>query len=93
MRITFDDEKRRLTLENRSLDFADAGQIFAGYHYTDPDTRIDYGEDREITVGMLNGNVVVVVWTERDDSRRIISMRKANKDEREEYHRNLDGSG
>ena len=93
MRITFDDDKRRLTLENRSLDFVDAGQVFAGYHYTDTDDRFDYGEDREITVGLLNGDVIVVVWTERENSRRIISMRKARRDEREQYYQRLDGSG
>lgn len=93
MRITYDSNKRQITLTERGLDFEDAPKLFAGLHYTNPDDRRDYGEDREISVGLLNGNVVVVVWTERDDSRRIISMRKADKDEREEYYEYLDRSG
>lgn len=41
------------------------------------DDRDDYGEERMITIGRLGLTVVVVVWTERGDTRRIISMRRA----------------
>lgn len=90
MRITYDPEKWRITLEKRGLDFEDAASMFEGVHYTGPDTRRDYGEKRWISVGLLGGDVVVVVWTERDDSRRVISMRKADKEERRDYARYLD---
>lgn len=90
MKITYNDEKRRITLEKRGLDFEDAARIFAGVHYTREDDRFDYGETREISTGLLGEDVVIVVWTERDDSRRIISMRKADKDERGEYYEQLD---
>ena len=90
MRISYDPEKRRITLERRGLDFEDAPRLFAGAHYTDADRRRDYGEDRWISVGLLGTMTIVVVWTEREDSRRIISMRKADKDEREEYYRHLE---
>jgi uncharacterized protein len=93
MRITYDPAKRLKALKERHLDFEDAPKVFAGIHYTSPDTRFDYGEEREITVGMLYGAVVVVVWTERDDSCRVISMRKADDDERGEYYEYLDRSG
>lgn len=90
MRITYDPEKRRITLKERGLDFEDAGQVFAGVHFTREDNRFDYGEVREISIGLMNGNVVIVVWTERDEGRRIISMRKADKDERGEYFQQLE---
>ena len=90
MRISYDPEKRQTTLERRGLDFDDAPRLFGGVHYSDPDTRRDYGEDRWISVGLIGTTTIVVVWTERDDSTRIISMRKADRDEREEYHRHLD---
>lgn len=90
MRISYDVEKRRVTPEMRGLDFEDAGQVFAGLHFTQVDDRKDYGEIGEITVGVLKADVVVVVWTERNGSRRIISMRKADRDEREDYYRGLD---
>lgn len=93
MEVTYDPDKRQLTLDRRGLDFDDAPKLFAGFHLTKPDLRQDYGEDREIAVGLLNEAVIVLVWTERDDSRRIISMRKADRHEREFYFAELDRSG
>lgn len=44
------------------------------------------GEERRISLGMLRGYVVVVVWTDRgDDVMRIISMRRGNARERKAY--------
>lgn len=93
MEVTYDPDKRRLTVARRGLDFDDAPKLFAGFHLTKPDLRRDYGEDREISVGLLNGAVIVLVWTEREDSYRVISMRKADRHEREFYFRELDRSG
>jgi uncharacterized DUF497 family protein len=81
MDISFDPAKRRRTLEERGLDFADAGDVFAGRHITVLDDRFDYGEDRYITAGYLQGRCVVLVWTPRDGGRRIISMRHVHADE------------
>ena len=81
MDISFDPAKRAVTLENRGLDFADAGLVFAGYTVTAQDMRQDYGEDRLITAGHLAGRCVVLVWTPRDGARRIISMRYAHANE------------
>jgi uncharacterized DUF497 family protein len=67
------------------LDFADADKVFAGSHFQNIDERFDYGEDRYITVGLLDVTVVVMVWTPRSGSRRIISMRKANAKETENF--------
>jgi hypothetical protein len=52
--------------------------VFAGRHYTAPDLREHYSEDRFITVGLLDARMVVLVWTPRGEARRIVSMRKAN---------------
>jgi len=75
MRISWDEAKRKATLAERDLDFAEAGLVFAGRTMTLPDERADYGEARFITAGRLDGRFVVLVWTPRDDGRRIISMR------------------
>jgi uncharacterized DUF497 family protein len=83
--VTFDPAKRQATLEARGLDFADAGRVFDGYHFTRADDRMDYGEERFVSIGWLNGDVVVIVWTPRDGGRRIISMRHANGKERALY--------
>ena len=81
MKITWGEAKRRTTLAERALDFADAGQIFAGRTMTLPDERRDYGEQRFITAGWLRGRFVVLVWTPREGGRRIISMRYGHADE------------
>jgi uncharacterized DUF497 family protein len=93
MKVTYDRDKRQRTLDERGLDFEDAPKVLSGFHLTQPDLRTDYGEDREITIGLLDDTVVVLVWTERDESHRIISMRKADRDERERYFEELDRSG
>ena len=49
MAITWDEAKRRKTLHERGLDFADAEIVFAGDFYTRRDDRQDYGEPRYIT--------------------------------------------
>ncbi|MBS0463154.1 MAG: BrnT family toxin [Proteobacteria bacterium] len=89
MKITFDAAKRSKTLAERGLDFADAEKVFAGRQFTAEDDRCDYGEARFITVGLLDGRMVVLVWTPREGSKRIISMRKANDREIENYRARL----
>jgi uncharacterized DUF497 family protein len=85
VRITFDPAKQAATLAGRGLDFADADKVFAGTHATAPDERRDYGERRFVTAGFLSGRLVVVVWTLRGDSRRIISMRYGHAKEAERW--------
>ncbi len=87
--IEFDASKRDKTLEERGLDFARAGEVFNGRHFTGQDTRQNYTEDRFITVGLLDARLVVLVWTPRGEARRIISMRKANDREKALYARYL----
>jgi uncharacterized protein len=89
MKITFDPAKRAHTLKERDLDFEDCVEVFAGPTMNITDNRRDYGEPRTITVGLLNGRMVVVVWTPRDDGRRIISMRKANDREETRFGQQL----
>jgi uncharacterized DUF497 family protein len=50
------------------------------------DTREDYGEKRRIGIGMIQRRVAFVAFAERpNDTIRIISLRKANHEERQEY--------
>lgn len=75
MDIEYDEAKAAITLEKRGIDFSKAGQVFEGKYLTKPDDRQDYGEDRFISVGWYEGELVTVVWTPRGKARRIISMR------------------
>lgn len=72
------------------MDFADAGAIFEGVHFTAQDAVVDYEEDRFNTVGWLHARLVVLVWTPRGEVRRIISMRKAHDREKTRHARYLD---
>ena len=81
MQIEFDPVKRDKTLTERGLDFADAGEVFAGVTATREDTRQSYGETRLITLGKRGDRAVVLVWTPRGAARRIISMRYAHESE------------
>ncbi len=87
--ISFDPAKRDKTLAERGLDFADAAQVFAGLRLENVDDRFDYGEERFITVGLLHGRMMVIVWTPRGDGRHIISMRKANDREQRRYGKQM----
>ena len=81
----WDETKRRLNLRKHGIDFADAEKIFRGPTFTVEDDREDYGERRFLTLGLLEDQVVSVAHTERDDTIRLISIRKATKHEARFY--------
>ena len=85
MKFEFDPAKREATLKDRGLDMARAAEIFAGATLTVADDRRDYGEARFITIGFLDGRMMVTVWTPRPPARRVISLRKANDREQALY--------
>lgn len=85
MAITFDPAKRDWTLAHRGLDFAAADAVFDGPCFSFEDERFDYGEARIVTVGSLNGRMVLVVWTPRGADRHVLSMRKTNAREQARY--------
>lgn len=89
MTIEFDAFKREITLKKRGLDFARADELFAGITVSMTDARRDYGEARWVTMGLLDGREVILVWTPRGAARRIISMRYANEREIDRYRRSL----
>jgi hypothetical protein len=83
--ITWDESKRRLNLKKHGIDFREADEIFDGPTVTAEDTRLAYGEQRLVTLGVLNGVVVSMTYTERNGDMRIISIRKALKHETRSY--------
>ena len=85
VKISYDQAKRALTLAERGLDFDDAIKVYDGRELTVLDDRVDYGEQRFQTIGRLNGRLVMVVWTLREETRHVISMRKCNGREQAKY--------
>ncbi|HKS84002.1 MAG TPA: BrnT family toxin [Pseudolabrys sp.] len=71
------------------MDFARAGEVFAGLTATLLDERFDYGETRFITGGYLDGRLIVMVWTQRGDARHIISMRPCHAKEEKIWRRRM----
>jgi hypothetical protein len=88
MTTTFDPVKRNWTPAHRGLDFAvDAEKVFSGDTVTVVDHRFDYGEVRKVSAGFLDDRMVVIVWTPRDTSRHIISMRYCHEKEEKRWRK------
>jgi uncharacterized DUF497 family protein len=83
--LTWDEAKRKQNIKNHGLDFVDCDAIWDDFTVTREDRRQDYGEDRQVCFGRLQGEVVVLVYTERPKGPHVISLRKAEKHEARYY--------
>jgi uncharacterized DUF497 family protein len=89
MDFEWDEDKRLANVRKHSIDFVDASTIFEGDTLTLEDDRFDYDELRLVTLGLYEGRVIVVVHTEREGITRIISARKATKNETNSYFKQI----
>ena len=89
MKYEWDEAKRESDLAKHGIDFIGIEEVFAGETVTIFDDRFDYGEERFITLGLLNGRVVVIAHTETEEVIRIISVRKATKHEEIGYFKEI----
>ncbi len=90
MRFEWDEAKRAANLTKHGIDFVDAEEAFSGPMLIGPDTREEYGEERRIGFGFIQGRLIAVVFTERKAGTiRIISARKANQREKKNFHETL----
>ncbi len=62
MKISYDEAKRLRTLRERGLDFENAHRVFSGDYLEFLDDRHDYGENRYIVFGELDGRADAIVW-------------------------------
>ncbi len=85
MKFEWDEAKRKSNIKKHGFDFVDAEKVFDGATFTINDGRFDYGKNRYITLGMLEGIVIVITHLEEDELIRIISIRKATKNEQKIY--------
>ena len=86
MEFEWNEEKRRSNLAKHGVDFLRACQIFRGPTVDYEDTRYYYGEERFVAIGKTNGEFLTVVYTWRGEVIRLISARKATKNERRIYY-------
>lgn len=89
MRFEWDENKRQANLKKHGIDFADIWRVFENETYTKIDDRFVYSEIRYLTLGLQSGEVIAVSHTETDEVVRIISARKAEKYEQEEYFKEI----
>ena len=89
LRFEWDEAKRLSNLRRHGIDFAEAAKVFEGLTDTIQDNRFDYGEKRLLTYGLSKGEVVAIAHTERSGTIRVISMRKATKNEEIQFFKNI----
>jgi uncharacterized DUF497 family protein len=82
----WDENKRLLNLEKHKIDFAEAETIYEDFVYTYQNLQEDHGEERFVSIGLLYGVEIALVFTPRSGKRRIISARRARSTERRLYY-------
>lgn len=85
MKFEWDNEKNKKNIEKHKIDFADAALIFDNPILEQEDIRTDYREQRFFGIGICNEIEISIVYTKRKNRIRIISARRARKDERQKY--------
>jgi uncharacterized DUF497 family protein len=84
----WDEAKAESNRLKHGIDFNDAINVFSDPNaYADEDVRFEYGETRIKIIGKIDDQLIAaVLYTDRLHNIRIISARKARKDEKEKYH-------
>ncbi|MGH6895315.1 MAG: BrnT family toxin [Geminicoccaceae bacterium] len=94
MEFEWDEDKRRRNVERHGYDFLDGVLVFAGEYYCRYSPR--QGEERWLAIRSVGGLEMAVVFTlrgEREEITRIISVRRAKRRERRQYHAHLRARG
>ena len=90
MKFEWDEEKNQSNIAKHGVSFGTATQIFQGPTLDRVDSRENYGEEHVISIGMIEGLLIlVVVHTDREGVTRIISARRAKRPERERYDKEI----
>ena len=87
MVFEWDEGKRQANLAKHHIDFRDAKRVFDGPVFERSESR--HGEDRTFAIGVMEDIEIVVVYVMRGKRRRIISARRARRDERKDYANHL----
>ena len=83
--ITYDPATNARNIQDRKLSFERVEDFDFGTAVFKIDDRHDYGEVRVRALGFLDGKLHLLVFTERGEDLRVISLRKANRAERRIY--------
>jgi uncharacterized protein len=81
-----DPRKRAALLRDRGFDLLDMAEVFADPRRLDfPDLRLDYGEDRRVTIGQALGRTFTIVYTAREPVIWLVAAWPSNRKERARY--------
>ena len=78
LKIMFDHAKNAANISKHGVSLADAASFEWDTAIFWPDTRRNYGEERMAAIGYIGLRLFCVIFVDRSDGRRIISLRKAN---------------
>lgn len=81
MEIEFDPGKDAINTAKHGVSLADAALLEWGYILLTEDVRNDYRERRMIGYAPIGSRIYCVVFTEKGETCRVISLRKANRRE------------
>lgn len=86
-----DKSKARSNFQKHGIRFTEGCRIFDGHALTLPSKQnADTKEERYVTIGALSDQIAaIVIWTRRVDHVRVISVRKASRQERERFHAHI----
>jgi uncharacterized protein len=86
MDVEWDSAKAASNFAKHGVRFRYAARVFLDPRRLEVvDDRRDYGEERRVTLGVIEDRVYAVVFTTRDGRIRLISARKANLREQARY--------
>jgi uncharacterized protein len=85
----WDEHKRQRNVELHGIDFERAKEIWQGPVLEIPSSQVQHGEERFLAVGRIEDRFITVVFTWRENRRRIISARVARRHERENYKKEI----
>jgi uncharacterized DUF497 family protein len=88
LEFEWDEDKAAANWRDHGVAFNEAIQAFRDTFAVERiDDREDYGEERINLIGMREGVLLHVTYTERGDRVRIISARRAERHEQDDYYR------
>jgi len=85
MKTTFDPAKDAANIAKHGVSLALAAELEWDSALAWPDERRNYGEPRQCALAVLGARVYFVAYVDREDVRRTIMLRKANKREVKRY--------
>ena len=87
MRFEWDPAREELNEEKHDISFEEATLVFEDpFVLVEDSTRPEHNEERFRAIGQMGPVMVTVIFTVREERRRIISVRRSHQNERHQYH-------